>query len=236
MKMHFKHKNYFCQLCDAIILGDVDDYKDHLFTHKIKREQFKCGLCPKKYIRYDLYKRHLEEHEGVKNKKYLICNECGKKYTDKRNLINHLASHKLCLPLRFMCTACGSNYCEERLLKTHIRKYHFNLQNKAPNFFEKKINETDRELKNYDTKRCIEEDGYFECVSTDENDKLLKKVKCEYCNKEMLKKSLPLHIRERHLNVQKFVCETCKRGFNRHYQFLEHVCFVYRFRRRYRMK
>ncbi|KAJ0184226.1 hypothetical protein K1T71_000649 [Dendrolimus kikuchii] len=41
-----------------------------------------------------------------------------------------------------------------------------------------RIRRLDRELKNYDTKRCIEEDGYFECVSTDENDKLLKKVKC----------------------------------------------------------
>lgn len=50
------------------------------------------------------------------------------------------------------------------------------------------------------------------------------KATCDYCKKEMLKKSLLSHIRERHLNIRKFHCTECKKSFNRHYQLVGHVC------------
>lgn len=50
------------------------------------------------------------------------------------------------------------------------------------------------------------------------------KAICDYCKKEMLKKSLLSHIRERHLKLRKFHCPECKKSFNRHYQLVGHVC------------
>lgn len=259
-----RRRKFVCPFCKIVMFGNEDSFKYHLFKHKPKKSHFKCEFCTQTFIQSDQYKKHLAEHQNVLYSKFLTCDECGKKYIGKRNLINHLATHNLCTPVRFVCNACGCDYCEERLLKKHIRKHHLNLQNKAPNVCRKNINDTwiervnnsdiyvqmtkihdsilqirrlDIKLKDLET-NAREEEGYFEFMSSvsDMDYEPDKKGICQYCNKVMLKKSLRLHIRERHLGIRKFVCETCKYGFHRHYQFLKHICFEYRPRSRYRLK
>lgn len=50
------------------------------------------------------------------------------------------------------------------------------------------------------------------------------KAICDYCEKEMVKKSLKCHIRERHMNIRKFSCDKCFKTFKRHYQKYDHKC------------
>lgn len=248
-----------CHVCHKTILGGSYNMKSHLYQHNITKPRFTCAYCCKQYFRKDVYKKHLEVHIG--RQKTHFCDHCGRDFVDKRNLISHLRVHEdLPKPHKeYPCKACGATYCEERLLKYRIRKEHFNLQQKN-SIVDKKPNETWVErvmesqvcvemtkvnnnvisIRKYGTikmevdKSVLQESNFqeymhsvFACTDKSQYSKAI----CDYCNKEMLKKSLQSHIRERHLKLKKFKCEICSRSFNRHYQLVDHVCGQFRKRR-----
>lgn len=162
----------------------------------------------------------------------------------------------------YKCMACGINYCEERLLKYHIRKQHYNLNSNKTTHHEKKPNETwvervmqseicvemtkieenaivikksptiKKSLPNKNTSEKSTFQEYMTSVFATNDMSHYSKAICDYCNKEMLKKSLQSHIRERHLKLKRFNCEICKISFSRHYQLVNHVCGKVRTRKR----
>lgn len=253
---HMKsHKGNYCKICDKTVIGSSYKFNSHLFKHGVIKPRFECKYCPRQFFRSDTFERHMKSHEGTQ-KKY-ICDYCGRSFVDKRNLIYHFKVHDDSFhgraDIQFKCDACGVFYCENRLLQHHIRREHFNLQVKEIQYHKKNLNETWVEAvsdtKNYvkmtkvnnnviTIKKCVKVEHSLNKVKTHDLAPLLysgrqyAKGKCDYCNKEMLKKSLRLHIQEKHLNVRKFNCETCKRSFKRHYQLVDHECGKIRRRKR----
>lgn len=199
-----------------------------------------------------LFDRHIAIHTN--NQRQCYCDHCGRGFVDKRNLIQHLTIHEdiPISSNRFRCVACGANYCEQRLLNYHIRKEHLNLNGTEPGHVTKNFNETwlekVKDTKNYveitkvnSNKIIIKKSKVKSDMVTKKNDKksvfqqyiasifatkdnYYSKAICDYCNKEMLKKSIVPHIRERHLKLRRFHCKNCDRTYNRHYQLCMHNC------------
>lgn len=255
----YKKKNE-CKICDKIIIGSSFKFKAHLYKHRAVEARFKCEYCSNEYFRKDVYERHKLAHTG--GKKVFICDYCDRGFVEKRNLRLHLKVHDEFFTekdVQYKCIACGVSFCEERLLKYHIRKKHFNFQENEPAYVDKQFNETwvERVL---ETEVCVEmtkvnnnvinikkspielkiKDNlersrfkeYMSSVIASKDKSQYSKAVCDYCKKEMLKKSLLAHIRERHLRLKKFSCEECKQAFSRHYQLVNHICGKFKTRPR----
>ena len=247
-----------CEICNKIIIGSSFKFKAHLYQHKAVKPRFQCEYCSNEYFRKDVYDRHVRAHTG--SNKIFICDHCDRGFVEKRNLRVHLKVHDEFFTgkgIDYNCIACGASFCEERLLKYHIRKKHFNFQNNEPKYMEKQMNETwvERVLEsevcvemtkvnnnvinikkssvkikdNPETSRFKE---YMSSVFASKDKSQYSKAVCDYCKKEMLKKSLLPHIRERHLRLKKFSCEECKQFFSRHYQLVNHICGKFKTRMR----
>ncbi|CAH0404033.1 unnamed protein product [Chilo suppressalis] len=230
LKAHlFQHKvvkpRFDCPFCSKQYFRR-DVYKKHLEIHTGRTKVYVCDYCDRGFVDKRNLITHLNVHEDV----------------------NYVTRQ------RYDCRACGAQYCEERLLKYHIRKEHFNLQQKEKLSDTKHLNETwvEKVLESnvcvqmtkinnnvITIKKCStikEENGeskmdkdsqfasYINSVFGNNDKSQYSKAICDYCNKQMLKKSLLNHIRERHLNIRKFKCVECNRSFNRQYQLTDHSC------------
>ncbi|XP_013188964.1 zinc finger protein 710 [Amyelois transitella] len=224
---------YMCKVC-AKPYFRRDIFARHMYSH-FKRDEI--DSVPFKY-----------------EVKSYTCDYCLRSFKGKRNLINHMKVHEdnfNAHTQKYKCDACAVTYCEERLLKHHIRNKHFNLESKENMYELKKPNDTWFEAIN-NTKTCVQmtkiNNNVFSIkrikMKTETHDDVTKmqsvyfkdilqysKVICDYCNKEMLKKSLIKHITETHLKIRKFSCDMCDRTFYRHYQLTEHDCSKIRARR-----
>ncbi|CAB3258297.1 unnamed protein product [Arctia plantaginis] len=203
-----------------------DAYDKHMAVHTGARKYHICDYCDRGFVD----KRNLTSHLKIHDEYFHKPKE------------------------QYKCYVCGISYCEERLLKYHIRKQHFNLHAKESALDKKKPNETwvERVIQSEicvemtkvnestimikkspktvpftQNKQASEKTKFREYISsvfakTDKSQ--YSKAVCDYCNKEMLKKSLQSHIRERHLLLKRFKCEECNIKFSRHYQLVNHVC------------
>ncbi|XP_028167036.1 zinc finger and BTB domain-containing protein 17-like [Ostrinia furnacalis] len=247
-----------CPVCHKMVLGGSYNMKSHLYLHKVVAPRFQCGVCLKEFYRKDVYKRHLSVHRGDQKTHicdYCGRDFVDKRNLVKHFRIHDVCMDN---DKNYTCQACDASYCEERLLKYHIRKEHFNLQQKNLDIDKKSLNETwvERVLETEvcvemtkvnnnviairkvgSVKSESQEDGknvnnpfqqYMRSIFASKDKSQYSKAVCDYCNKEMLKKSLQSHIRERHLKLRRFKCETCLRTYNRHYQLVNHVCGKFR--------
>lgn len=248
-----KSKINFCELCNKIVIGSTYKFKSHLFQHDAVKPRFKCKYCSKEYFRSDTFNRHMKSHSGKDDKKKkFVCDYCGRDFVNKRNLIIHLNKihDEPVNPdyIRFTCKACSIVFCEKRLLDNHIRKCHFNIEfSNQPSHFNKDLNESWIE-------RVSSTDAFVEMTKINNNLITIKKITkienvpkiekvssekstygshfvdqyskaiCDYCKREMIKKSLRTHIREKHLNIRKYSCFECSKTFKRHYLFVNHKC------------
>lgn len=250
-----------CPVCNKTVLGGSYNMKSHLYQHNLTKPRFSCRYCCKEYFRRDVFKKHLQVHDGIRKTHYCdhCGRDFVDKRNLVSHLKIH---DDLPVTRKgFSCKACGARYCEERLLKYHIRKEHFNLQSsrslidKKPNeiWVERvkesqvcvemtKVNDNVISIKKFGTIKMEDRQAkskefshfkeYMHSVFACTDNSQYSKAICDYCNKEMLKKSLQSHIRERHLKLKRFKCDICSRSFSRHYQLVDHVCGQFGRRRR----
>ncbi|CAK1592287.1 unnamed protein product [Parnassius mnemosyne] len=232
--MHGKiNARFTCEFClKEFYLRDA--YFRHLMAHKTKKREETnvkqaqklhfCDVCGKSYIE----KRNLIQHFRVHDNTFRPTR------------------------IRYSCKVCGIEFCENRVLLGHIRKTHFNLQVKESPHKKKLPNETwvekvmqsdayvemtkltdnvivikkciltETEKKKIKDNRIVKTIDYESFYSDNKYHKA--KDVCRYCKKTMLKKSLANHIRERHLKVRRYKCDTCNSKFNRRYQWTNHTC------------
>lgn len=229
----YQHKlvksRFQCEYCSNEYFRR-DAYMKHVSSHTGKKKMYICDHCDRGFVEKRNLILHLKVHDEY--------------FTQPQQ--------------QYKCIACDTSFCEERLLKYHIRKKHFNFQENEPTFVQKQLNETwvERVLEsevcvemtkvnnnilnikkipksnalkittdNVEANRFKE---YMSSVIASKDKSQYSKAICDYCNKEMLKKSLIAHIRERHTRSKQFYCEQCKQGFNRQYQMVNHICGKYK--------
>ncbi|XP_052746017.1 zinc finger imprinted 3 [Bicyclus anynana] len=226
-----KIKQNYCKYCKKTVIGNAYKFKRHLFKHDAVKARYNCDICLKKFFRSDAFKIHMNHHNGVAPQKMYTCDHCERTFVIKNNLISHLKrihDENIDSELgKFVCDVCKLSFCEQRTLTRHIIKMHFNNKSKDPLHIRKSINETWVEKVNNKnalvsmTKvntnviiikqlkvdvKVLDETNIVEC-KTDSNDQYSKAV-CDYCKKEMVKKSLRTHIKEVHMDIRKFNCKS----------------------------
>ncbi|XP_006892651.1 PREDICTED: zinc finger and BTB domain-containing protein 6 [Elephantulus edwardii] len=71
-----------------------------------------CPRCPRGFLHVENYLRHLKMH------KLFLCLQCGKTFTQKKNLNRHIRGHMGIRP--FQCTVCSKTFTAKSTLQDHL--------------------------------------------------------------------------------------------------------------------
>jgi len=88
---------------------------------KDKNGMFKCSLCSKSIKTWTSFKRHIDDHKGIRRHE---CPHCDKKFKHKHHLTEHIRLHTGEKP--FQCRKCGKSF-------SHSGSYSQHMSSKYPN-------------------------------------------------------------------------------------------------------
>ncbi|XP_060808510.1 zinc finger protein 184-like isoform X2 [Amyelois transitella] len=119
-----------CPNCEKVFTKNIY-MKDHYNLVHLKNFKYRCEECDKNFIRNaDLVKHKRRVHEGILPPKNKICFMCGRGFTTRKILTNHLRTHTGERP--FAC-ACGARFAQHAALNAHARaRGHYNLNTRPP--------------------------------------------------------------------------------------------------------
>lgn len=78
-----------------------------------------CEQCGRKFTQLREYRRHVNNHQGVKP---FECLTCGVAWADARSLKRHVRTHTGERP--YVCPMCQEAHIDARTLRKHMAKYH----------------------------------------------------------------------------------------------------------------
>ncbi|CAH2064514.1 unnamed protein product, partial [Iphiclides podalirius] len=237
---HSKERRaYICDTCGRSFLNKANLIK-HIQAHHAKTpgskcKTYRCGVCQVKYCENRLLLWHIRRtHFNLGGKQTShsakLLNETWVErvlrsdvYVEMTKLTpNVIAIRKLTQNVQEPPTATdeGSASKENRArIKSKVRDEPSTAKEEGRDSKEGK----DRIKCKVRDKDEVEDKGKKRAFFEDSTDYYSKAV-CNYCGKEMLKKSLVGHIRERHMKVKRFSCKKCGGHFNRRYQMVQHSC------------
>ncbi|KAI5636824.1 zinc-finger double domain-containing protein [Phthorimaea operculella] len=137
-----------CPECPNVYLRK-DSLKNHYNLVHAKKKEFYCNYCDKAFLNKEKHKRHMRvRHEGYKLPKNKLCNICGRGFSCKLILENHIRTHTGERP--FACPHCTSSFAQKVALRSHIAHVHEKRQrtaggtkqrqsNKQPTFIDSNI-------------------------------------------------------------------------------------------------
>ncbi|KAJ3644771.1 hypothetical protein Zmor_022476 [Zophobas morio] len=114
--VHTKIRPYVCDVCKKTYATKCD-----LTNHqKIHTDRNKCKFCSSSFPAPSKLQRHLRTH--TKDKPF-VCDfkNCGKSFSDKRNLDGHKALHSN--EFNFSCKECGKAFRTKNRLKQHGKSH-----------------------------------------------------------------------------------------------------------------
>ncbi|XP_018335327.1 zinc finger protein 878 isoform X16 [Agrilus planipennis] len=114
--VHNNGKAFKCNLCPKSF-GYETSYKYHLQKHlpDYKPPCYKCDECGSKFSHEGSIAKHKKEHQ--EEKRYIVCELCGKSLTSLVSLRTHLLVHKGEKP--HTCEVCGKSFTAKYTLKMH---------------------------------------------------------------------------------------------------------------------
>ncbi|KAJ0170003.1 hypothetical protein K1T71_014609 [Dendrolimus kikuchii] len=141
-------QKYECFICHEIFAKYNQRLKHLEEKHDIKNPVYKCDYCLKQLPSASSFNKHIKRNHHIKND--YICDVCGKSFTSKYSIADHLTIHtgvknyqcKYCdkrfrarstLKLHvqghlnikpFACTLCKAAFIQKHCLKNHIRVHH----------------------------------------------------------------------------------------------------------------
>lgn len=125
VKSHTVKDPYRCIVCGK------EFFEKALFRRHVKKAthgkkgrakqnlQHVCEHCGRKFTQLREYRRHMNNHEGVKP---FECLTCGVAWADARSLKRHVRTHTGERP--YVCPVCNDAYIDARTLRKHMTKCH----------------------------------------------------------------------------------------------------------------
>lgn len=199
------------------------------------KKSYICDHCDRSFAVKRNLALHLKIHDDYESYKYK-CIACGVMYCEERLLKYHIRKTHYNLKdknpkIKKEVNDTWVERVQESQTYVQMTKINNNVVSIKKLATIKKDN--DSKVNVTDEKEKFKE--YLTSIFAQSDKSQYSKATCDYCNKEMLKKSLLSHIRERHLKLRKFHCNECEKSFSRHYQLVGHVCGQLRRRRRKNM-
>ncbi|XP_004706434.1 zinc finger and BTB domain-containing protein 11 [Echinops telfairi] len=125
VKSHSVTEPYRCNICGK------EFYEKALFRRHVKKATHGkkgrakqnleriCEQCGRKFTQLREYRRHMNNHDGVKP---FECLTCGVAWADARSLKRHVRTHTGERP--YVCPVCSEAYIDARTLRKHMTKFH----------------------------------------------------------------------------------------------------------------
>ena len=117
--------DWFCELCGKVF-NSKDGLKLHQAAVHYKEKKSQCPKCgygfPYVSENHQTFKKHLANCRGVREKRVLACEVCGKIFKKLYNLKVHMTKHTGAKP--FSCDLCQKSFVAKRTLIQHREKNH----------------------------------------------------------------------------------------------------------------
>ncbi|PSN57075.1 hypothetical protein C0J52_01732 [Blattella germanica] len=213
------HWGIKCHVCENIF-----PYKSlfdkHYRSSYDKKPIYTCSYCNKTMEKYSTFRSHcyrhvtegryrlhtrggLTAHQNVhKLGRRFMCDVCGKTFTQKVNMQQHVKHHTGERP--FACEKCGKCFAE----KSHLNRHYSFHSEKRP--FQCKIC-----LKMYKTERCLKVHAMVHAEA--------RPYVCTYCNKGFLSTTKLKQHYNIHTGERPYACKFCERTFTNYPNWLKHT-------------
>ncbi|OBS82376.1 hypothetical protein A6R68_23636, partial [Neotoma lepida] len=103
-----QNQGLFCENTDGSH-GTVNEIQNLDENFSLRHQ---CPRCPRGFLHVENYLRHLKMH------KLFLCLQCGKTFTQKKNLNRHIRGHMGIRP--FQCTVCLKTFTAKSTLQDHL--------------------------------------------------------------------------------------------------------------------
>ena len=118
-------KLFKCEKCDKKFVSQ-EEWRAHFDSHSEDEPEtkgFMCDLCGKYFKNRQYEAAHMLSHQ----KTFLKCPQCGKSLKNEKTLAVHMASVH-CNEAKFMCEECGKLYTTKQSLRQHMKVHAVTLE------------------------------------------------------------------------------------------------------------
>ncbi|KAJ2942264.1 hypothetical protein O0L34_g15811 [Tuta absoluta] len=111
-----------CLACPKVY-SKRQNMMNHYNKVHLGQSKYRCNVCDKMFINNTRLQSHIKySHEGHVRERNDICAVCGRGFTCKKVLQNHMRTHTGERP--FACPHCDSKFAQRTAMVTHVKNIH----------------------------------------------------------------------------------------------------------------
>ncbi|XP_077290715.1 uncharacterized protein LOC143914389 [Arctopsyche grandis] len=131
MKKSARHVNpalltFQCTQCPKKFKSEAQ-LSGHIDSYHLRCVQLFCDVCPARFVSANGLRNHRRrKHEGLLPTLSHVCETCGRGFSTKTLVTNHLRTHTGERP--FECETCHRRFTQKSSLQTHIKLVHLKMK------------------------------------------------------------------------------------------------------------